>query len=47
MPQSRKNWFRLVKIVLNLLNQIEKNSPKILFGLVCQNVFDTDWSDNT
>ena len=46
MSQYRKNWFRLVKIVLNLLHQIEKKSPKILFGLVCQNVFDTDWGDN-
>jgi hypothetical protein len=30
------------KNALNLLNQIEKNSSKILFGLVCQNVFGTD-----
>jgi len=35
MPQSSKNWFRLVKIALNLLNQIEKKSSKMLFGLVC------------
>ncbi len=26
----------------NLLNQIEQNSSKMLFGLVCQNAFGTD-----
>jgi hypothetical protein len=41
-PQSIKNWFGLVKIASNLLNQIEKNSSKMLFRLVCENVFGTD-----
>jgi hypothetical protein len=31
-----------VKMASSLLNQIEKKSSKILFRLVCQNVFGTD-----
>ena len=41
--QSSTNWYWLVKITLNLLKSNWKNSSKMPSGLVCQNVFGTDW----
>jgi len=41
-PQCSKNWFGLVKNCKNLLNQIEKNSLEMPFGLVCQKDFGRD-----
>jgi hypothetical protein len=40
-PEVRKESSNMVKMICSL-NQIEKNSSKMLFGLVCQNVFGTD-----